>query len=514
VSELVLRPYQVEATDRLRAGYRAGHRAQILVAPTGAGKTAMATHIMDEARKKGTRVAFVVDRINLVDQTSAMLDAHGIDHGIIQAGHWRSRMYEPIQVCSAQTLEKRGFFPDLSLLVVDEAHCVRDVTANFIKNMPAMRVLGLTATPFTKGLAELYSNLVNVTTTDALIADGFLVPVKLYAAVAPDMAGAKVVAGEWTDKEIEKRGLSIIGDIVKEWSSKTVLHFGGPVKTICFSATVDHGAELCKQFNAAGFRFEQISYKDGNDQHRRDVIAEFRKENSGIVGLVSCEVFTKGFDVPDVLCGISARPYRKSFSSHIQQLGRVMRPAPEKTFALWLCHSGNVMRFHADAVDLFAGGVQSLDNRGLDAKARPDPSEDEKEAIKCSNCGFILPVKATVCPSCGHERKRKSVAVKEGSMILVAGKERQADGRYAFLENREDVWRQLVALALERTSDQDRARRFAQAQYMNIYGKFAHRIFEKTVPLDPCDELRRFVQHNIIRWAKGKKPQGAQPVAP
>lgn len=505
-----LRPYQVTAVERLRDGIRAGHRSQLLVAPTGAGKTAIATHVMDEARKKGTRVAFVVDRVNLVDQTSAVLDAEGIPHGVIQAGHWRRRGYEPIQVCSAQTLEKRGSFPDLSLLVVDEAHCVRKETAALITNMGNLKVLGLTATPFAKGLSKLYTNLVNVTTTDALTADGYLVPLKMYAAIAPNMEGAKVVAGEWSDKDIETRGSAIIGDIVKEWQEKTTLHFGGPVKTICFSATVDHGAELCKQFNAAGYRFEQISYKDGSDDRRRELIAEFRKPDSQIVGLVSCEVFTKGFDVPDVRCGISARPYRKSFSSHIQQIGRVLRPADGKAFALWLCHSGNVIRFHEDMLDLFANGVSGLDDGKLDQKARKEPDEGTKDAIKCAACGYILPPSAHACPACGHERKRKQVEVASGSMVVVGGKEVPAIGKHAFLADREDVWRQFVALGLERKGgDIEGARRFAQAQYRNCYGVFARRDIGNTVPLEPSPLVRKYVQSQIIRWAKSQQRRAA-----
>lgn len=502
-----LRPYQIQAVERLRDGIRKGHRSQILVAPTGAGKTAIATYIMNEAKAKQARVAFVVDRVNLVDQTSAVLDAYGISHGVIQAGHWRRRGYEQIQVCSAQTLEKRGFFPNLSLLVVDEAHCVRKETAKLIANMGSLKVLGLTATPFAKGLATLYTNLVNVTTTDQLIADGFLVPLKTYAAIAPDMEGAKIIAGEWADKDIESRGLEIVGDIVKEWQDKTTLHFGGPVKTICFSATVDHGAELCRKFNEAGYRFEQISYRDSNDDRRRELIAEFRKPDSEIVGLVSCEVFTKGFDVPDVRCGISARPYRKSFSSHIQQIGRVLRPSsPGKDFALWLCHSGNVLRFNSDTVELFANGVSSLSDGALDGKARKEPDQDAKDAIKCAGCGYVLPPRALVCPACGHERARKPVEEVAGTMVMIGSKQVPATGKHAFLAQRDDVWRQLVQLGLERKKgDIDAARRFAQAQYRNLFGGFARRTVENTEPMPACYELRNLVQSNIIRWAKSKQ---------
>lgn len=501
---IALRPYQEQAIEGLRDGFRAGHHRQMLVAPTGAGKTLVSAYLMQEAKKKGTRSAFVVDRIALVDQTSAVLDTYGIDHGVIQAGHWRRRLYEPIQICSAQTLEKRGFFPDLSLLIVDEAHCVREKTAQLIRNRDELKVLALTATPFTKGLGELYTNVVNVTTTNTLIAEGYLCPLKMYAAVSPDMSGAKIVAGEWSDKEVEERGLTIIGDIVSEWSKKTEEHFGGPAKTIVFSATVDHGEEICRQFRAAGYRFEQISYRDTDDEKRRALISEFRKPDSQIVGLVSCEVLTKGFDVPDVLVGVSARPYRKSLSSHIQQLGRVMRPSPGKTFGLWLDHSGNVHRFHQDTLDVWENGVPALVAGALDDKVRKDPDEKVMQEIKCPRCKLILPPRCEVCPGCGLERKRQSlVEAAAGEMVMVGGAKKPAEGKYAFLANRNDVWRQLATLAMERKNgDAEKAQKWAQAQFNNIYGEFIRRRVENTPPTSPSYQLQQLVTANMIRFAK------------
>ena len=505
---LVLRPYQTESIERLRDGYRSGHRSQLLVAPTGAGKTAIATHLMMQARERQTRTVFIVDRVNLVDQTSAALDRYSVPHGIVQASHWRRTHWEPIQICSAQTLEKRGFFPDLKFLIVDEAHCMRKQTNELIRNRPDLRVLGLTATPFADGMAKLYTNIVNVTTTDELIAEGFLSPVKIYAAVKPDMTGAKVVAGEWTDKEIEQRGRAIIGDIVTEWVAKTQQHFGGPVKTIVFSASVDHGGELCEAFNAAGHNFQQISYKDANDDRRRELIAEFRKPDSTITGLVACEVFTKGFDVPDVLCGIAARPYRKSFSSHIQQIGRVMRPSPGKEFALWLDHGGNILRFWSDQQELFANGVASLEDGALDKKARKDPDRESEGRICCTRCKFILPPSAVICPACGHARSRKSmVEVEAGVMVSIDGQPKPATGKYEFLGDKGSVWRQLASLALERKGDDlEAAQRFAQAQYRSIYGEFARAKVERTNAEPVAPKLRGLVQHNIIRWSRSRVP--------
>ena len=499
--EFVLREYQLESIERLRQGFRDGHRSQMLCAPTGSGKTVIAAYLMDATAKKMNRVAFVVDRVNLVDQTSQVLEDYGIAHGVIQAGHWRWKPYERVQVCSAQTLEKRGFLEQCDLLVVDEAHCIRKQTSEFIRHQKHLRVLGLSATPFTKGLGELYTNIVNVTTTDRLVSEGFLVPVKMYAAKAIDMAGAKVVAGEWAERDIEERGMKIIGDVVGEWIDKTTKHYGGPVKTIVFSATVDHGEELCRQFNDAGFNFQQISYKDKNEDRRRELIAEFRKEDSEIHGLVSCEVFTKGFDVPDILCGISCRPYRKSFSSHIQQIGRVMRPFPGKQDAMWLCHSGNLLGFADDMFDLFASGVQGLDDGKRDQKVRKEPTAREKERYSCS-CGYMLSAGMMRCPACGKERLRMAMVENvDGEMVALG--EHKEKKLPPYLTDRESVWRQLCAHALERKrGDTEAARRFALAQYRNLYRAWPRSEFSETEIEPPHPMLVRKVQQGIIAWAK------------
>lgn len=507
-----LRDYQLESVDALREGIRAGHRAQLLVAPTGAGKTVMAAHLLGEAERRRSQSAFIVDRVSLVDQTSATLDRYGIEHGVIQAGHWRYRATAPIQVCSAQTIERRGFGTGWKLVLIDEAHCIRQNLANWMKRHNNITVIGLTATPFAPGLAELYTNTVNVTTTNRLIADGHLVPLKVFAAKAIDMEGAKVVAGEWAEKEIETRGRAIIGDVVAEWISKSQQFFGGPAKTIVFSATVEHGDELCRQFQAAGFDFRQVSYKDGNDDSRRALIEEFRRPNSSIVGLVSCEALTKGFDVPDVRIGVACRPYRKSFSSHIQQLGRVMRTSPGKDFGLWLDHCGNFLRFYDDQQALFERGVDGLDDSELDKKPRQEPGEAEKNEMKCSACGFVLPKGAPACPACGAERRRKQSLVEAipGQMIEIGGT--TAKKQPAYLADREAVWAQLAGMALDRKNgDLDAASKWARVQYKSLYNEWPKHPLDVATAVPPSDQIRRKVMQGIIAWAKARdaSKQGA-----
>ena len=140
---LNLRQYQSDIIANLRKGFASGRRSQILYAPTGAGKTEMAIALLEATKTKGNKAAMLLDRIVLCDQTSQRLQKYDIDHGVMQSGHWRYRPYENIQVCSAQTLEKRGSFPDLSLLIIDECHQTREQTVEFIKNKAGDAVAGV-----------------------------------------------------------------------------------------------------------------------------------------------------------------------------------------------------------------------------------------------------------------------------------------------------------------------------------------------------------------------------------
>lgn len=510
---LSMRPYQARSIEALREGARAGNRAQVLMAPTGAGKTVIACALMEAVAAKMTRAAFVVDRVSLVDQTSRQFDRYGIAHGVIQGSHPRTRPWERIQVCSAQTLARRGFPDGLELLIVDECHTMFKGVVDFIAANPGVRVIGLSATPFTKGLGAVYSNLVNVTTQAQLIEEGFLCPIKAYAAIAPDMEGARLkFDGEWNDEDIHDRATAIIGDIVAEWIDKTQLHFSGPVKTIVFSADVAHGEDLCRQFNQAGYRFEQISYKDSNDDRRKALIDEFSKPDSDIIGLVSCEALAKGFDVPDIRCGIGARPYRKSLSSHIQQIGRVMRPYPGKEFALWLDHAGNYLRFIEDTEDIASNGMSELDDsKALDAKVRKHEKEDKGDH-KCGGCSYIMPKSAPTCPMCGWSRptRQSLVETSDGVMIEVNGK--TTSTKHAWQADKDAVWAQMCFYALRKYTDPaakeqvngsiDRAERFAKANYCSMYDTWPRLAMRNIEPQQPSPELLKWFRHKNIQYVK------------
>lgn len=436
---LTLRDYQEEAIQKLREGFAKGHRSQLLYLGTGGGKTEIAIAMLEAARKKGSKAAMILDRIVLCDQTSRRLDKYSVDHGVLQAGHWRYKPYEQIQVCSAQTLEKRGDFPGLDLLVVDECHAQRRQTIEFIKNNPHIKVVGLSASPFTKGLSGTYTNVVSPITTKQLVEQGSLVPLRVFIAKEVDMEGAKKVAGEWTQADASERGMKITGDVVTEWSKKTREIFGEPRKTIVFASGVAHGADLAAKFQALGYNFVSLSYKDDEDW-KREVIEDFAKPDSKIIGLIACDILTKGFDNEHVMIGVSARPFSKSFSSHVQQMGRVMRANqtnPEsKPFAVWLDHSGNYLRFREDWDEVYEDGVTRLED-GKE-KAKREPTERVKKDSKCPVCSALWPGGSDTCYNCGHVRERKNLV-------------QEVDGKLEELgsvpkESKQQFWNQMVWL--------------------------------------------------------------------
>jgi len=487
---LQLFSYQEGILAKLRAGFADGHNAQMLVAPTGAGKTEMAIALLKACGEKGNRAAMVLDRIVLCDQTSARLQKYNIDHGVIQSGHWRHRPYEQIQICSAQTLEKRGNFPGLKLLIVDEAHQTRAQTIKFIKNNPGVRVVGLSATPFTKGLGKTYSNVVSSVTTAELVRLGRLAPLRVFIAKEIDMEGAAKSMGEWSSSEAEARGLKITGDIVAEWVKKTHEVFGCPRKTVVFCAGVAHGADLSQKFADAGYNFVSLSYKD-DDQFKEDAIKEFAKADSSIHGLIATDILTKGFDVSDVMIGVSARPFSKSLSSHIQQMGRVMRSHEGKEFALWLDHSGNYLRFREDWEDVFENGINSLDE-GRE-KTKPEPTKAEKEAAKCPKCSHIWPSGSDTCPSCGHVRERRN------DVTAVPGVMEELGGASAAREMQRNWYAQLLGHSINRGY----AKGWAYHKYIEKFG--AEPKFRSVSPIEPSPEVASWVTASFIKWAKSKK---------
>lgn len=439
------RACQTRAIQQLRAGFRAGHRQQVLVMPTGSGKTITAMMLIHESLKKGRRATFVCDRAALINQTSAVADSLGLTcHAIVQADHPRRDNSMPFQIASMQTIQARGYWPESDLLVLDECHTVYTAAAELLEKQ-THTVLGLTATPCTKGLGKLYSNVVNAATMDELTCDGILVPMRVLTCVTPDMAGAKTSGGEWTAKAASERELTIVGDVVAEW----VKH-GENRKTIAFGADIAYCTELVRRFNEAGINAACYTSETPDDV-RIELVREFSKPDSAIRVLVSVSALAKGFDVKDVGCIIDARPLRKALSEVIQMWGRGLRSSVEtgKHDCILLDFSGNALRFHDDFVDVFFNGFGELSMaEKMDAKPRQEPEDWEPSG--CPKCGH-KPFRR-ICIKCKYEKESASlVDSTPGEMqeISIGGKVVATDKR--------DLWNQLCTYAKQNVHSDKKA---------------------------------------------------------
>ena len=219
-----LRPYQETVIADFNREVAAGRRRIILVAPTGSGKTVVASATIKAATKSRRGVLVLAHRREIVGQTSQKLQAHGIPHGIIQAGV-SERPLEPVQVASVQTLHARAVrsdrmqLPPADLLIIDEAHhCPAASYRAIIDAYPDATLLGLTATPCRgdgRGLGGIFETIIECPQVADLITQGYLVKTRVYAPAIPNLKGVRTVAGDYNEGQLADRmdRPKLVGDI-------------------------------------------------------------------------------------------------------------------------------------------------------------------------------------------------------------------------------------------------------------------------------------------------------------
>jgi superfamily II DNA or RNA helicase len=348
----------------------------------------------------------LVHRQELVDQTSRTLTAFDVPHGVIAAGR-TSDGSELIQVASVQTLIRRiDRVMDPDLIVIDEAHhAIAGSWRRVVERFDAARVLGVTATPERldgKGLRDVFSDLVRGPEVRDLVRDGHLSAPVYYAPPQHiDMASVQLRRGDYDQKGLESvmDAPKITGDAVDHYRR---ICAGKPAVVFCVSIT--HAEHVAEEFRRAGFRAATI---DGtlSPEDRRDRVRSLG--NGRLQVLTSCEIINEGFDLPIVSVGILLRP-TQSLGLHLQQIGRVLRPAPGKDRAVILDHAGNLAR-HGLAEDVRDWSLDGAEKRKKKAKA-----EDTIKTRQCPKCFACHPWSPS-CPECGNEY------VTDGRQIEVVG---------------------------------------------------------------------------------------------
>jgi superfamily II DNA or RNA helicase len=493
-----LRPYQ---TDIIAEFHRTTAQFQriILVAPTGSGKTIVAAAIIKDFVRQHIEVLVLAHRREIIGQTSKKLDDRAISHGIIQAGeNEKLRPLAPVQVASVQTLWSRAMrtdangktrmeLPPAKLIVVDECHHATARTwRKILEAYPDAIILGLTATPVRgdgRGLGGIFETIIECPQVAELIEQEYLVRSRVYAPSTPDLTGVRVQAGDYVESQLASRmdRPQLTADIVGSW-----FKYGERRPTVCFATGVGHSIHLRDEFIKSGVPAEHID--GGTPKDERD--ATLARLAAGEIDLVTnCMVLTEGWDLPAIGCCILARPTKK-MGLFRQMIGRVLRPAPGKTDAIILDHSGAVFKhgLPEDHVDWFLSPDFSAESPDHVARGIPGGAK----LLDCSQCG-ALREGGKACPHCGFlpVRTPQLVVCEEGELALV---ENRKPGKAEL--NQHEWHAMLVSIGHEKGYKP---------------GWAAHKFKEKfgywppsgsVIPIDPTPEVRSWVRSRAIAWAK------------
>lgn len=422
-----LRPRQVKAIADLREAYRTGHRAPILVAPTGFGKTHTSAEIIRSAVARGHRVWFLAHLREILQATAGKLTAEGIAHGHIMAGRPEDDSH-PVQVVMVQTAVRRlGRYAKPDLIVIDEAHlAVAETYRKVIEDAGNPRLLLLTATPTRldgRGMREVADVIVPTCSTAELVAEGLLVPVRYYAPSRPDLTGVRTLAGDYAQGDLAKamNKPSITGDAVAHYRK---LAHGRPA--VAFCTNVAHARDTAEHFRQAGYSVAVIS-GDSHQDERDQALHGLQAGDIDVV--VNCQLWVAGVDAPAIGCIIMLAP-TKSLTKYLQSVGRGLRTHPGKTDCIVLDHAGNA----------YTHGLPTEHREwSLDgAKKRSRQADDVEPVKQCERCYFVH-TPAPVCPACGHVHPVKLTKLEQKAGELaelqeVKRKERQEVGRAKTIE--------------------------------------------------------------------------------
>ena len=228
----MLRDYQAADVEALSPLVQQ-HRTVFYQLPTGAGKTAIVSHITATAFSRSFRVWFVVPRNELMQQASEHFKRWKVPHGLIAAGREESRAFK-VHVVSKDTLLRRldriKAWP--YLLIFDEGHLYYDAQIAIIARLPAeTRVMGLSATPERldgRGLSDIYSAIHYGPSIPWLTERGFLSPLRYFA---PPIEGLDAIHRRGTEYDadeleqlLEKR--KVYGDVIRYYQKYGTVRHG------------------------------------------------------------------------------------------------------------------------------------------------------------------------------------------------------------------------------------------------------------------------------------------------
>lgn len=478
-----LREDQKKAILQLKQSIIKGNKRIMIQAPTGFGKTVLASAIVEGAFNKGNRIIFVVPAISLINQTAEKFHYEGITEiGILQADHPLTDYSKPIQIASVQTLGRRRI-PEADIVVIDEAHIWYQTYKKWMGDWDAVPFIGLSATPWTRGLGKFYDDLIIASTTEIEIEKGHLCDFEAFAPSHPDLTGVKTVAGDYHEGQLSEamqKG-TLVADIVTTWLEKAE-----NMPTLVFAVDRAHAKKLVHQFTEKGISTGYIDAYTTTEE-RDEIKKQFHDGDIKVVCNVGCLIM--GIDW-DVRCIVLARP-TKSEMRFVQMVGRGLRTAEGKEHCLILDHSDTHLRL---------GMVTDINHKTLDSgkpKKKQDSKPKEKPLPKdCAKCGYLKPAKTHECPNCGFKpEKQPTVEVVDGELTKLQRKR----NREVSNEEKEYFFGELKWYARSKGYSLG----WASHKYKERFGVWPNS-YKDAVEIEPTQGTKNWIRSRQIAWANSK----------
>lgn len=346
---------------------------------------------------------------------------------------------------------------------------------------PGTVFIGLSATPWRKGLVDYFDRMIVVETTYGLIQKGYLSPFRAFAPSVPDLSDVKIVAGDYHEGQLgaAMNKPKLIADVVTTWLEKAERR-----KTLVFAVNCAHAQALQAQFLAAGVRTGYVDAytKVEGPGGREELVDKLRTGELEVI----CNVgtMTTGVDAPFVSCISMARPTRSEML-YLQIVGRGLRTAPGKENCLVFDHSDTIARLGMPD-EIYYDSFPWEPEEQQKAAGR-------KEALPkaCPQCAFMKPARVLKCPACGFETAPKSkIACEEGELAEIGSKRKPKE--QADMETKQRWYSGLIWIA------RDRGKKDGWAYYA-FRDKFG------VAPANTLQKTPRYPDAVIFGWEKSRR---------
>jgi DNA repair protein RadD len=423
-----LREYQTRALEMLYAWFEKnaiGH--PVLNMPGGSGKSVVIASLAKDALQNWpeTRILMLVHSKELILQNADKLRKlwPGAPLGIYSASVGRRDLGEPITYAGIGSVAKRAKeIGHIDLCIIDEVHAVstaesgiyRKLIADLLEINPAMRIVGLSASPYrlgqgliTEGPTAIFSEILEPVSIEELVFKTHLVPLRSKITMHKlDTDGLHKRQGEYIASEMEAKfntddhNQAVVQEIIEKAISRK--HW------LIFCSGVAHSEAVAECLRAAGIAAEALDATHSKSERERK-LADF--ESGKMRAICSIGIMTTGYDFPALDC-IAFLRSTMSPGLYLQMAVRGMRP-----------HAGK-----ADCMVLdFAGVVETHGPITAVQPPKKGSSGDGEAPVKvCDECGELVHISAMVCPACGAlfpEPVKKSMSLRNDDIMGLSGKD-------------------------------------------------------------------------------------------